>query len=70
MLSLGNMYNSSKGSKYESYAKDSYKFFHHTLHEDPKNINAAIGLGIVCAQRGKTDAAKEIFTKVIFDKFS
>lgn len=44
--------------------KDSYKFFHHVLHEDMTNAFAANGLGMVCVEKMEIDAAKEIFSKV------
>jgi RNA polymerase-associated protein CTR9 len=64
MLSLGNMYFANLGSNPERYIKDSYKFFHHVLTKDPKNVYAANGLGIVCAEKGEFDVAREIISRV------
>ena len=67
MLSLGNFYFATlsiRDAKYETHLKDSYKFFHHVLHEDRKNVYAAIGLGMICAEKGELDVAREIFTRV------
>jgi hypothetical protein len=66
MLSLGNMYFANLGSNPERYIKDSYKFFHHVLTKDPKNVYAANGLGIVCAEKGEFDVAREIISRVGF----
>ena len=63
MLSLGNMYFANLGSNPERYIKDSYKFFHHVLTKDPKNVYAANGLGIVCAEKGELDVAREIISR-------
>jgi Flp pilus assembly protein TadD len=46
------------------YLKDSYKFFYHILNEDPKNAFAANGLGMVCAEMGELEAAREILSRV------
>ena len=63
MLSRGNLHfiNIAKDS---SNIKDSYKFFYGALNEDKKNIYAANGLGMVCAEKTELDAAKEIFSRV------
>lgn len=63
MLSLGNMYFANLSSNPERYIKDSYKFFHHVLTKDPKNVYAANGLGIVCAEKGELDVAREIISR-------
>ena len=63
MLSLGNMYFANLSSNPERYIKDSYKFFHHVLTKDPKNVYAANGLGIVCAEKGVLDVAREIISR-------
>lgn len=64
MLSLGNHYFSAASGKADhSQMKESYKFFFHVLNEDQTNIYAANGLGMVCAERGEVDAAREIFSK-------
>ncbi len=72
MLSLGNFFLSHVSSKGHGAAtsgsgnslKESYKFFFHVLNEDLTNVYAANGLGIVCAEKGESDAAREIFAKV------
>jgi RNA polymerase-associated protein CTR9 len=67
MLSLGNFYFntlSTRDSKYESHLKDSYKFFHHVLNEDHKNVYAANGLGMICAEKKELEVAREIFSRV------
>lgn len=58
------MYFANLGSNPERYIKDSYKFFHHVLTKDPKNVYAANGLGIVCAEKGEFDVAREIISRV------
>jgi RNA polymerase-associated protein CTR9 len=64
MLSLGNYYFSiASGKADHNQMKESYKFFFHVLNEDQTNIYAANGLGMVCAERGEVDAAREIFSK-------
>ena len=63
MLSLGNMYFANLSSNPDKYLKDSYKFFHHVLMEDCKNVYAANGLGMVCAQKGELDVAREIISR-------
>jgi RNA polymerase-associated protein CTR9 len=73
MLSLGNFYFSSLNSKDERYQdnlKNSYKFYHLVLTEDVKNIYAANGLGMVCAERGELNVAKDIFSRVRFFYYS
>lgn len=42
---------------------NSYKFFHQVLNEDRRNTYAANGLGIVCAEKGEVEAAKDIILK-------
>jgi tetratricopeptide (TPR) repeat protein len=66
MLSLGNFYYSSMSSntKSEITLKDSYKFFFHVLNDDIKNVYAANGLGMACAENKQINAAKDIFSKV------
>ena len=64
MISLGNMYFANISSNPERYRKDSYKFFHHVLNEDPKNVYAANGLGMVCAEMGELETAREIISRV------
>jgi tetratricopeptide (TPR) repeat protein len=67
MLSLGNFYFttlSTRDSKYEAHLKDSYKFFHHVLNEDHKNVYAANGLGMICAEKKELEVAREIFSRV------
>lgn len=67
MLSLGNLYfenlNPSSTSKYEKDLKQSYKFFHQVLADDKDNVYAAVGLGMVCAEKKEYDVAREVFTK-------
>ena len=67
MLSLGNMYfmnlHNILPEKYEAHVKDSYKFFHHVLSDDNKNLFAAVGLGMVCAEKKELEVAREIFTR-------
>lgn len=71
MLSMGNMHLNSaavakmsrKGTQ-DNMLKDSYKFFYHVMSADNRNAFGANGLGVVCAEKGQLDAAKEIFFKV------
>lgn len=65
MVSLGNLYFDNK-SKYENNLKESYKFYFHVLNEDNRNVFGANGLGMVCAEKGEVDAAREIFAKVLY----
>jgi RNA polymerase-associated protein CTR9 len=64
LLSLGNMYLANLSTNPERYIKDSYKFFHRVLFDEPNNVYAANGLGIVCAEKGEFDVAREIITRV------
>lgn len=73
MLSLGNFFFAQLGRGPAGGAgaaggggslKESYKFYFHVLNEDATNVFAANGLGMVCAEKGETDAAREIFAKV------
>ena len=67
LLSLGNLYyaakfeNKEKDAKYTKLAQD---FFWKALQIDPKNIFAANGLGIIEAEQGNIQLAKDIFIKV------
>lgn len=65
---MGNMHfttlATSKEAKHDGILKDSYKFFYHVLNEDRKNVYAANGLAMVCAEKGELDAARDIFTRV------
>jgi tetratricopeptide (TPR) repeat protein len=62
-LSLGNLYFATISTK-ESNLKDSMKFYHGVLRDDPRNIYAANGLGMICAMEGKSDAARDVFSRV------
>jgi len=75
MLSLGNFFFSNlkdksptESSTASTSLKESYKFYFHVLNEDAKNIYAACGLGMVCAEKGEMEAAREIFAKVCIVK--
>lgn len=74
LISLGNFYfsylKSSEDTKYDSLFKNSYKFFHAALNDDSTGLYAANGLGMVFAEHGELQAAREIFTKVRLQKFS
>jgi hypothetical protein len=66
MLSLGNFYYTTlrvKDEKYEQHLKDSYKYFFHVLNEDRKDAFAAVGLGMVCAEKQELEVAREIFAR-------
>lgn len=71
MLSMGNVHlNTAIVAKLnrknnQDALKDSYKFFYHVLHSDSRNVYGANGLGVICAEKGQLDAAKEIFLKVL-----
>jgi hypothetical protein len=41
-----------------------YKFYHPVLTEHVRNVFAANGLAVVCAEKKELDAAREIFSKV------
>ena len=58
------MYLANLSTNPERYIKDSYKFFHRVLLDEPSNVYAANGLGIVCAEKGEFDVAREIITRV------
>ena len=58
------MYLANLSTNPERYIKDSYKFFHRVLFDEPNNVYAANGLGIVCAEKGEFDVAREIITRV------
>mmetsp|Transcript_24965 Transcript_24965/g.36827 ORF Transcript_24965/g.36827 Transcript_24965/m.36827 type:complete len:1271 (-) Transcript_24965:188-4000(-) len=62
LLSLGNLYFSNISTK-KSFLKDSFKFYHLVLREDPRNVFAANGLGMVCAAQEQNDIAREIFSR-------
>lgn len=67
MISLGNFYYSTlnkNDERYQDNLKFCYKFYHSILLEDNKNMFAANGLGMVCAEKNEYQAAKEIFTRV------
>jgi hypothetical protein len=68
LISLGNFYfsylKSAEDNKYESLFKNSYKFFHAALNDDSAGLYAANGLGMVFAEHGELQAAREVFTKV------
>ena len=59
----GNLYFSNAGGK-ESSLKDSMKFFHSVLRDHSKNVYATNGLGMICAEKGENDVAREIFSRV------
>ena len=56
------VYTSRKGD--ESQLKLCYKYIHPVLTEHVRNFCAANALGIVCANKNETAAAKDIFDKV------
>mmetsp|Transcript_31518 Transcript_31518/g.32072 ORF Transcript_31518/g.32072 Transcript_31518/m.32072 type:complete len:115 (-) Transcript_31518:519-863(-) len=66
MLSLGNLYfaNLNISNKYDTHLKDSYKFYHHALSEEPRNAFAANGLGMICAEKRYLEMGRELFGKV------
>lgn len=63
LVSLGNLYFSNVGSKV-SLVKESMKFYHIVLREHERNVYAANGLGMICAEKGENDVAREIFSRV------
>ena len=62
-LSLGNLYFANASSR-ESEIKMSMKFYHVVLRNDPRNVYAANGLGMICSMEGKSDVARDIFSRV------
>jgi tetratricopeptide (TPR) repeat protein len=67
LLAMGNYwYNTYSMKKNEDSLRLSYKFFHPVLTEHVRSAYAANGLGIVCANKNEMDAAREIFSKVMF----
>lgn len=63
MLACGNLYFSNI-SKSDANMKEAYKFFYNALNVDKRNVYAANGLGMVCAEKQEYAAAKEIFARV------
>ena len=51
-------------ARYDTLFKDSYKFFHNVLSSSgvPRNMQAASGLGGICAEKKHLDAARQIYT--------
>jgi tetratricopeptide (TPR) repeat protein len=62
-LSLGNLYFANITAK-ECNLKDSMKFYHVVLHDDPRNIYAANGLGMICAMEGVSNVSRDVFSRV------
>ncbi|KAJ0403615.1 hypothetical protein ATCC90586_008768 [Pythium insidiosum] len=66
LLSMGNIYMSNLGEKLR-YAKNmtlSEGYYKKTMQLQPKNIYAANGLGIMMAEKGNFELAKQIFSQV------
>ena len=66
MISQGNLYYRSlaDNSNYEKNLKHSYKFYHTVLAKSKRNAYAANGLGMICAEMKRFDAAREMFSRV------
>lgn len=65
LLSQGNYYYSSYlASGDAKHLHSAYKFLYPVLQEHHRNIYAANGVAIVCAEKKELDAAREIFNKV------
>jgi RNA polymerase-associated protein CTR9 len=52
-------------SQEEKYLKLAMDFYFKVLQQDPSNIYAANGVGIVFAEKGKLHEAKDFFIQVI-----
>ncbi|CAM9217141.1 unnamed protein product [Discosporangium mesarthrocarpum] len=66
MLSLGNIYfsNLEDRTKYEKHLQHAANFYQEVLKEDDANAYSANGLGMVLAEKGMLDQAKEVFARV------
>ncbi|CAM9129407.1 unnamed protein product, partial [Choristocarpus tenellus] len=66
MLSLGNIYfsNLEDRTKYEKHLQYAANFYQEVLKEDDANAFAANGLGMVLAEKGMLDQAKDVFARV------
>lgn len=66
MLAMGNYWYHIYSLKRtdEGQLRTSYKFYHPVLTDHVRNAFAANGLGVVCATKGETEAAREIFSKI------
>jgi len=64
-ISLGNMYYRSLGDhkNYDKNLKYSYKFYHAVLTKHGRNAHATNGLGMICAEMKRFDAAREMFSR-------
>jgi len=63
MLALGNLYFHNITGQDDPHLKDSYKYFHHVLTKDPRNVFSANGLGMVCAEKRENEVAREVFSR-------
>eukprot|EP00005_Dracoamoeba_jomungandri_P008714 CAMPEP_0174270756 /NCGR_PEP_ID=MMETSP0439-20130205/45618_1 /TAXON_ID=0 /ORGANISM="Stereomyxa ramosa, Strain Chinc5" /LENGTH=1018 /DNA_ID=CAMNT_0015360281 /DNA_START=21 /DNA_END=3074 /DNA_ORIENTATION=+ len=69
LLSLGNIYYTAKFDKHdksrmERYLSHAFKYYWQVIRQDPTNIYAANGLGIILAEKSYLAQAKEFFIKV------
>ena len=65
MISQGNLYYKSLSDKqnFEKNLKRTYKFYHNVLAKNPKNAYATNGIGMICAEMNRFDAARELFSR-------
>ena len=65
MISQGNLYYKSLSDKqnFEKNLKRTYKFYHNVLSKNPKNAYATNGIGMICAEMNRFDAARELFSR-------
>eukprot|EP00752_Nemacystus_decipiens_P002121 g2024.t1 len=65
-LSLGNIYfsNLEDRTKYEKHLLHAANFYHEVLKKDDANAFSANGLGMVLAEKGTLDHAKDVFARV------
>lgn len=65
-LSLGNVYfsNLEDRTKYEKHLLHAANFYHEVLKKDDANAFSANGLGMVLAEKGTLDHAKDVFARV------
>lgn len=65
MISQGNLYHRSLSDNqhYNKNLKQSYKFYHMVLNKYRTNAYATNGLGMICAEMKRYDAAREMFSR-------
>eukprot|EP01039_Chlorochromonas_danica_P002570 gene2569-2812_t len=67
LLSQANFYYSSylaSNREEERHLRTSFKYYHPVLADHVRNVYAANGLAVACAEKNALDAAREIFTKI------